>query len=98
MTVRNTLIAKLGAALQPARLDVVDESARHAGHAGARPEGETHFRIEIVSESFRGLNRVARERLVHKLLSEELRGPIHALSLALSTPEESTRPRESTGG
>jgi len=88
MTVRSTLIAKLGTAFQPSRLDVIDESARHAGHSGARPEGETHFRIEIVSDSFRGLNRVARERLVHKVLTEELRGRIHALSLALSTPEE----------
>ena len=89
MTVRNILVTKLGAAFQPARLNIVDESGRHAGHSGARPEGETHFRIEIVSDSFRGLNRVARERLVHKVLSEELRGRIHALSLALSTPEES---------
>src|SRR5512144_1936186 len=61
---------------------------RHAGHAGARPEGETHFRIEIVSASFQGLSRVERQRLVHRLLAAELAGRVHALSLATQTPEE----------
>ena len=88
MTVREQLIAKLNQAFDPARLEVVDESARHAGHAGARPEGETHFRVEVVSAAFQGLSRVARQRLIHQALAEELEGPIHALSLSALTPEE----------
>jgi len=88
MRVKSILIDKLTRALAPIRLEVADESSRHAGHAGARPEGETHFRIEVVSDSFRGLNRVARQRMVYELLSEELTSRVHALSLAALTPEE----------
>jgi BolA family transcriptional regulator, general stress-responsive regulator len=79
---------KLEAALQPASLDVIDESHRHAGHAGAHPDGETHFRVEIVSPAFAGQSRVARQRLVYGILAEELAGGVHALSLATLTPEE----------
>lgn len=88
MRVKAILIDKLRQALAPIRLEVIDESSRHAGHAGARPEGETHFRIEVVSGSFRGLNRVARQRKVYDLLAEELKTRVHALSLAALTPEE----------
>jgi len=91
LPVRPVLIAKLTDALTPKRLEVVDESARHAGHAGSRPEGESHFRITVVSESFRGLSRIARQRLVHEILADELAGPIHALSLSALTPEEDAR-------
>jgi BolA protein len=78
---------KLTDAFQPSRLEIVDESHRHAGHAGARPEGETHFRVEIVSAVFIGHSRVARQRLVYAALADELRSDIHALSLATLTPE-----------
>jgi len=88
MRVKAILIDKLRQALAPIRLEVIDESSRHAGHAGARPEGETHFRIEVVSDSFRGLSRVARQRKVYDLLAEELKTRVHALSLAALTPEE----------
>ena len=88
MSVREQLIAKLSHAFDPVRLDVTDESARHAGHAGARPEGETHFRVEVVSDAFQGLSRVARQRLVHQALAEEMETRVHALSLATLTPEE----------
>lgn len=88
MRIKSILIEKLTRALAPIRLEVVDESSRHAGHAGARPEGETHFRIEVVSNSFRGLNRVARQRMVYDLLAEELKTRVHALSLSALTPEE----------
>ena len=91
MQVRAQLIAKLTRALDPVRLDVVDESARHAGHAGARPEGETHFRVEVVSEAFEGLPRLARQRLVHQALAEELKTRVHALSVTARTPEEDRR-------
>lgn len=88
MRVAQAIRDKLTAGLEPSRLLITDESARHAGHAGARPEGETHFRVEIVSERFRGLSRVERQRLVYRLLAEELAGPIHALALTTRTPDE----------
>ena len=67
---------------------MTDDSARHAGHAGARDGGESHFHLDIVSAEFAGKSRVARQRLVYELLAEELKGPIHALSLVTRTPEE----------
>ena len=88
--VAETMRRKLTEALAPARLAIIDESHRHAGHAGARPEGETHFRIEIISDKFAGLSRVERQRLVHKVLATELAGRVHALSLTTRTPEEAT--------
>ena len=79
---------KLSEALAPSRLDIVDDSGRHAGHVGARPEGETHFTVEIASAQFAGLSRVARQRLVHKVLENELQDRVHALALKTVTPEE----------
>jgi BolA protein len=86
--VADTIRVKLSAGLQPTRLDIVDESHRHAGHAGARSEGESHFQVAIVSSAFAGQSRVARQRLVYGLLAEELRTDIHALSLVTLTPDE----------
>ena len=86
--VADTIRAKLSAGLQPSRLDIVDESHRHAGHAGARSEGESHFQVAIVAVTFAGKSRVARQRLVYDLLAEELRTDIHALSLTTLTPDE----------
>lgn len=80
--------AKLTAGFGPLALDVVDESARHAGHGGARPEGETHFRVRIVSSAFAGVSRVERQRMVYGVLAAELAGPVHALSLTALAPEE----------
>ena len=87
-TVADRIRSKLTSALAPSRLVVLDESHRHAGHAGSRPEGETHFHVEITSAAFAGLSRVARQRLVYDVLAEELRDRVHALSLATTTPEE----------
>lgn len=70
----------------PARLEVVDESHLHAGHAGARPEGETHFRVLIQAEAFRGRSRVERHRMVNEALAEELEGPVHALAIRAEPP------------
>lgn len=89
MSAADRIRQKLHEALAPAELDVTDESARHAGHAGARPEGETHFRVRIVSRAFEGLSRVARQRRVHEILADELRTHVHALSIEASTPDES---------
>ncbi len=88
MTVADTIREKLVTGLRPARLDIVDISAQHAGHAGARPGGESHFEVAIVSPAFEGKSRVERQRLVHGILADELAGPIHALSLSTRTPEE----------
>ena len=87
-TVAESMRRKLTEALAPTRLAIIDQSHRHAGHAGARPDGETHFLIEIVSPAFAGLSRIERQRLVHQVLAAELAGRVHALSLATSTPEE----------
>ena len=79
---------KLTIAFQPSRLEVEDDSARHHGHAGARPGGESHFNVTIVSAAFAGQPRVARQRMVHRALAEELAGPVHALSVQARAPGE----------
>ena len=73
---------KLTEAFSPAELSVTDESHRHAGHVGARPEGETHFKVVIVSEAFAGKSRIEQHRLVNQVLAEELADGIHALSIS----------------
>jgi BolA protein len=78
----------LSRAFAPRLMRVVDDSARHAGHAGAQPGGETHYDVLLVSEAFRGQSRVARSRAVHAVLAAEFAGGMHALSLTLRTPEE----------
>lgn len=82
---------KLTDALAPERLDIADESGRHAGHAGARPEGETHFHVTIVSTAFAGKSRVERQRMVYGILAQEMAERIHALGLTTLTPEEAKR-------
>lgn len=89
--VADTIRSKLSEGLQPIRLDIVDESHRHAGHAGARPQGESHFQVAVVSAVFAGKSRVARQRLVYALLADALKTDIHALSLTTLTPEEDDR-------
>jgi BolA protein len=88
MTVAQTIREKLTAAFSPEELSVEDESARHAGHSGARPGGETHFNVRIVSRSFEGVSRVERQRRVYAALAEELKARVHALSLSTLTPAE----------
>jgi BolA protein len=79
---------KLTRAFAPTELVIEDESASHAGHAGANPRGETHFRVRIVSAAFEGLSRVERQRKVYAILKEELETRIHALALTTLTPDE----------
>lgn len=88
MSVAATLRDRLERALSPTWLEIVDESARHHGHVGSRPEGETHFRAVVVSPAFAGLSRVERQRLVHAAAADLLRERIHALSIRALTPEE----------
>lgn len=79
---------KLTDGLSPDRLEIVDESHRHAGHAGADAKGETHFHVTVVSAAFVGQSRVARQRMVYALLADELRERVHALALTTQTPAE----------
>ena len=81
---------KLTQAFAPARLDVVDESHQHAGHAGHRPGGETHFRVTIVAEAFRGKTRIERHRMVNETLAAELGGGVHALAIHATAPEDAS--------
>jgi len=89
MSTRDVITEKLNQAFAPQRLDVRDESHQHAGHAGHREGGETHFRLYIVSEAFRGKSRLERHRMVNELLAGELAGGIHALAIHASAPGES---------
>jgi BolA family transcriptional regulator, general stress-responsive regulator len=95
MPVSDTIRQKLTATFAPVALDVTDESHRHSGHAGATrgdgSQGETHFHVRIVSHAFDGVARVERQRRVYAALSDELKGPVHALSLAALTPVEAAK-------
>jgi len=83
-----TITEKLTQAFAPASLRVVDESHQHEGHAGHRGGGESHFRVYIVSESFRGKSRVERHRMVNATLAQELSGRVHALAIHATAPGE----------
>ena len=89
MPVKDVIAEKLSAAFAPQRLDVQDESHLHEGHAGHRPGGQTHFRVTIVSEMFRGKNRIERHRMVNQALAHELSSGVHALAIHASAPGES---------
>ena len=86
MPVREAIVAKLSAKFVPTTLEVIDESARHQGHAGSRPDGETNFRIRIVADSLSGKSRLEQHRAIMEALSDELRDRIHALAIEVRTP------------
>jgi BolA protein len=88
VSVKGKIEEKLTRAFQPDSLQIVDESHLHAGHAGHRPEGETHFRVRVVSKAFAGKSRVQRHRMVNSVLAEELAGPVHALAIHSAAPGE----------
>ena len=88
MATRDVIADKLTRAFAPARLDVIDESRQHEGHAGSRPGGQTHFRVHIVSEAFRGKSRLERHRMINETLSSELKGGVHALAIHANAPGE----------
>lgn len=94
MTVAEAIRQKLAAALAPTRLDLIDESARHAGHAGARPQGESHFRLTIVASAFAGKSRIERHRLVYQALGGLMQTDVHALAITALTPAEAAAPRQ----
>lgn len=78
-------------ALEPTRLDVINESHLHAGHRNSPGTGESHYRVLIVSPAFAGKNRVARHRMVNDALADELKDRVHALALAAYAPDEDIR-------
>jgi BolA protein len=88
MRVADTIADKLNRAFAPESLDVVDESERHRGHAGHRPGGESHFRIYIVAQAFKGKSRLERHRMINATLAAELAGGVHALAIHASAPGE----------
>lgn len=87
-TIAQQIEAALTQALAPARLAVIDDSHLHAGHAGARAGGESHFTLEITADAFAGQSRVARHRLVNAALADLLAGPVHALVIKAKAPGE----------
>ena len=78
----------LAAALSPARLEVIDESGMHAGHAGAVPGKVTHVRVVVEAETFRGKSRIERHRTVNALLKDEIDAGLHALAIEARAPDE----------
>jgi len=91
MTMAERIESKLTAAFAPERLEIVDDSHKHAGHGGWREGGETHFNVTVVSAAFAGQSRVMRQRAVYAALAEELAERVHALQLTTLTPEEAAR-------
>jgi BolA protein len=88
MRIADRIRSKLEAALSPDSLDIVDDSHKHAGHAGAREGGETHFTVTVVSAAFAGKSRIERQRMVYGLLAEEMAERVHALALNTRAPGE----------
>ncbi len=88
MRFSDLITRKLTEALAPESIRVVDESHRHEGHAGHRPGGESHFRLYIVSEAFRGKSRLERHRMINAALAAELHGRVHALAIHAAAPGE----------
>ena len=88
MPTQDLITQKLTEAFAPQSLRVLDESHLHAGHAGHRPGGETHYRVYIVAEAFRGKTRVDRHRMINQTLAQELAGGVHALAIHASAPGE----------
>jgi BolA protein len=88
MQTEDVIIKKLTDAFAPQSLKVVDESHLHAGHAGHRPGGQTHYRIYIVARAFAGKSRLDRHRLINTALADELKGGVHALAIHAASPDE----------
>jgi BolA protein len=95
MSIAATMREKLTSAFAPVALDIEDQSAHHAGHAGATrsdgSQGETHFHVRLVSTAFEGVSRVERQRRVYAALKDELAGPVHAFSLTALAPSETAK-------
>jgi BolA family transcriptional regulator, general stress-responsive regulator len=88
MSTADIMTQKLTATFAPDSVRIEDESHRHEGHAGHRPGGQTHFRVHIVAEAFRGKSRLERHRLINDALADEIKGGVHALAIHASAPGE----------
>jgi BolA protein len=88
MRTADLITQKLTEAFAPQSLKVMDESHQHAGHAGHRPGGETHYRVYIVSDAFKGKTRLQRHRMINETLAGELAGGVHALAIHAAAPGE----------
>ena len=86
--VGKTLENKLRKAFQPLALEVIDESAQHHGHSGARAGGESHFRVKITANAFAGKTRIEQHRMINTVLAEELEKQVHALAIEVMAPKE----------
>jgi BolA protein len=91
MLVKDILTEKLVKAFAPDSVEVIDESQQHIGHAGHRPEGQTHYRIYIVAKAFSGKSRLERHRMINAVAAEELKNGIHALAIHADAPGEQVR-------
>lgn len=92
MSVERDIRDKLSEAFAPEALEIVNDSHRHAGHAGSPGTGTSHFTIKVVSAAFAGKSRLERHRMVNDVLAQELAGKIHALAIQALAPEERSRP------
>ena len=92
MSIEERIREKLTKAFAPQALEVVNDSHRHAGHAGSPGTGESHFSIKVVSAAFAGKSRLERHRMVNQVLAEELAGKVHALAVTALTPDERSLP------
>jgi BolA protein len=92
VSVKETMSRKLLSALSPDSMDVIDDSAKHAGHmlhpGGVEPRGETHFTVKITAAAFAGQSRLQRHRMINQLLAEELKDGVHALAIEAKAPGE----------
>jgi len=88
MSVEHAIRNKLTAAFAPQSLEIVNDSHRHAGHAGSPGTGESHFTVKVVSAAFNGKSRLERHRMINAVLAEELKGAVHALAIEAHAPEE----------
>jgi BolA protein len=89
VSVADEMRRRIEQALAPERLELVDDSAAHAGHAGAAPGGNSHWRVTVVSAAFAGKPTLARHRLVYQALGDLMQHPIHALQISARAPGES---------
>jgi BolA family transcriptional regulator, general stress-responsive regulator len=88
MPVQDIITRKLTEAFTPDSIRVVDESHQHEGHGGHRPGGETHFRVYIVAQAFKGKSRLERHRMINEILAGELAAGVHALAIHAAAPGE----------
>lgn len=92
MSVKDSMRAKIEAALSPASVDVIDDSHKHAGHilhpGGVEPHGETHFTVKVVAAAFSGKSRIERHRMINAILADDLAAGVHALAIQARAPGE----------